>query len=52
MMMMMMFSVTPPARNYFRFDQETDPADYNKHESRKVNLENISNSEDTQYNLQ
>ena len=29
--LMEMFSA--PARNYFRFDEEADPTDYNKHES-------------------
>ena len=37
MKMMMIFSVTP-AGNYFRFDQETDPTDYNKHESWQKHL--------------
>lgn len=37
-MMMMIFSGTPPARNYFRFDQEADPTDYNKHESWQKHL--------------
>ena len=50
MMMMMIFSVTPPARNNFWFDQETDPTDYNKHESWKVDLKNISNSDNTIFN--
>ena len=39
--LMKMFSA--PARNYFRFDQEADPTDYNKHESWQEHLKTISN---------
>ena len=42
---MIIISVTPPARNYFRFDQEADPTDNNEHESWKVNLKIFCNSD-------
>ena len=47
---MIMISVTPPARNYFRFDQEADPTDNNEHESWKVNLKIFCNSDNEIYN--
>ena len=47
---MIIISVTLPARNYFRFDQEADPTDNNEHESWKVNLKIFCNSDNEIYN--
>ena len=38
----MLMLIMSPARNYFRFDQEADPTDYNKHESWQKHLKNMS----------